>query len=470
MAMHLRARLLALRSEQRDAEGRFTGGDGNPDHLTQSEMDRRATEATRGMGTTPTGVCSHCSRLTNGPHMGELLGFMPDKSASTQRSERWSHGVCPQHYYETMVSRYRKHGMTHVQAARAADARVRVVVPQALLDKSGYVSPDVIARAKLADLLTRLRALQEFDMTLAPDILHLRMRLVALQVATTERGLSGGRIPIFAMGADGHVHFAGSTPGPEHQAFLDAVEKIKTEHAKVLSENPKALAHLTNAQKEAVKSFLPATTKIDSNLRRLGELDDPLDPIEAWNTFGGAAGLRTFLQNEQPGVLAGMLAHVNMPPGPTPKSASSKKMADAIISRLSAYYATPEAQRPALGKDSVATSLGTLGQLNDPLDPMEALRTYGAANLRQILMQEQPGTLSGMLRHSNMPPGASPKGNSKTALVNAIISRLQPAPAKAPSTAKTATATPLVPIRRYRTNVLDPLPRQICIPHQALWT
>jgi hypothetical protein len=74
----------------------------------------------------------------------------------------------------------------------------------------------------------------------------------------------------------------------------------------------------------------------DSLLR---QLDDPTDPVEAWQRFGGsAAQLFDVLRLEPTGVLEAMLAHRRMPAGPRPKGKSREKLAEAIAVRLEQSY------------------------------------------------------------------------------------------------------------------------------------
>jgi hypothetical protein len=75
---------------------------------------------------------------------------------------------------------------------------------------------------------------------------------------------------------------------------------------------------------------------------RLAQLSDPFDPIEAWNTFGGA-NLEDLLSREPPGVLEAMLRHARMPEGPKPRGKSSAALAKNIAQRLDAYLgASPD--------------------------------------------------------------------------------------------------------------------------------
>ena len=74
----------------------------------------------------------------------------------------------------------------------------------------------------------------------------------------------------------------------------------------------------------------------DSLLR---QLNDPTDPVEAWNRFGGsAAQLFDVLRLEPTGVLEAMLTHRHMPAGPKPKGKSREKLAEAIAVRMEQFY------------------------------------------------------------------------------------------------------------------------------------
>lgn len=74
----------------------------------------------------------------------------------------------------------------------------------------------------------------------------------------------------------------------------------------------------------------------DSLLR---QLNDPTDPIEAWNRFGGsAAQLLEVLRLEPTGVLEAMLTHRHMPAGQKPKGKSREKLAEAIAVRMEQFY------------------------------------------------------------------------------------------------------------------------------------
>lgn len=71
---------------------------------------------------------------------------------------------------------------------------------------------------------------------------------------------------------------------------------------------------------------------------QLKKLDDPFDPLEAWEKLGGAPGLQTILPYEATGILEAMLRHPNMPPGPKPKSSAKPTLAKTIIARLATHY------------------------------------------------------------------------------------------------------------------------------------
>lgn len=71
----------------------------------------------------------------------------------------------------------------------------------------------------------------------------------------------------------------------------------------------------------------------------LRQLNDPTDPVEAWNRFGGsAAQLFDVLRLEPTGVLEAMLTHRHMPAGPKPKGKSREKLAEAIAVRMEQSY------------------------------------------------------------------------------------------------------------------------------------
>ena len=71
----------------------------------------------------------------------------------------------------------------------------------------------------------------------------------------------------------------------------------------------------------------------------LRQLNDPTDPVEAWNRFGGsAAQLLEVLRLEPTGVLEAMLTHRHMPAGPKPKGKSREKLAEAIAVRMEQSY------------------------------------------------------------------------------------------------------------------------------------
>ena len=85
--------------------------------------------------------------------------------------------------------------------------------------------------------------------------------------------------------------------------------------------------------RKAVTEDVP---RADSLLR---QLDDPTDPVEAWNRFGGsAAQLLDVLRLEPTGVLEAMLAHQHMPAGPKPKGKSREKLAETIALRMEQHY------------------------------------------------------------------------------------------------------------------------------------
>ena len=68
-------------------------------------------------------------------------------------------------------------------------------------------------------------------------------------------------------------------------------------------------------------------------------MDDPTDPVEAWNRFGGSAvQLLDVLRLEPTGVLEAMLAHRHMPTGSKPKGKSREKLAEAIAVRMEQFY------------------------------------------------------------------------------------------------------------------------------------
>ncbi len=77
-------------------------------------------------------------------------------------------------------------------------------------------------------------------------------------------------------------------------------------------------------------------------------------------------------------------------------------------------------------KETKQTFESQLGKLDDPLDPFEAWEKLGGAEgLALILPNEQIGVLQGMLRHSNMPHGKPPRGNTNKAVSAAILERLK---------------------------------------------
>lgn len=72
--------------------------------------------------------------------------------------------------------------------------------------------------------------------------------------------------------------------------------------------------------------------RADSLLR---QLNDPADPLEAWQRFGAnAVQVFDVLRQEPAGVLEAMLNHRNMPPGPKVRGKSREKLAEAIAVRL----------------------------------------------------------------------------------------------------------------------------------------
>lgn len=331
MIEQLRARLLVLRAEDRDSQGRFTSsGPGNPDHLSQAEMDRRAADATRGLDAhTNPAICANCSKMLNGPQVGHDLGYMP-LHTDTPRPEHWSHSVCPQHHYQQLLDYYLGKGYTPAAAAVKADGLVRGSTPPELLAKTGYVGagkPETSAPPEITRLRARLLRIQERTMTLAPNILHLRMRLAALQMATDIRGgMSGGRIPIFAMGADGHVHFAGSTPGPSSYSKAaearNIIDRLTRYFATPEAERPALKA--SNAAKPVPLSTAPRTYK-NTDMSRL-------DPYITLLDFGPAQ-LRQALQGETQRTLRDGVKNVMARnPGTAPKSKTKNQdMIDYIV-------------------------------------------------------------------------------------------------------------------------------------------
>ncbi len=85
-------------------------------------------------------------------------------------------------------------------------------------------------------------------------------------------------------------------------------------------------------KKAAKKDDLPSLEP------QLQKLNDPFDPIEAWEKLGGVEGLKKILPYEPTGILETMLRHPNMPAGPKPKSNARASIAKNIIERLEAYF------------------------------------------------------------------------------------------------------------------------------------
>lgn len=72
---------------------------------------------------------------------------------------------------------------------------------------------------------------------------------------------------------------------------------------------------------------------------RLRQLEDPTDPMEAWQKFGqSAVDVLEILREEPTGVLEAMLRHPNMPPGPKVRAKSRDKIAEAIALRLEQHF------------------------------------------------------------------------------------------------------------------------------------
>lgn len=86
-------------------------------------------------------------------------------------------------------------------------------------------------------------------------------------------------------------------------------------------------------------SRTPANDNVPRADSLLRQLNDPTDPIEAWQRFGGsAAQLFDVLKEEPTGVMDMMLTHRNMPAGPKVRSKDRKKIAEAIAVRLEHHF------------------------------------------------------------------------------------------------------------------------------------
>lgn len=102
-----------------------------------------------------------------------------------------------------------------------------------------------------------------------------------------------------------------------------------------------------------------------------------------------------------------------------------------------------------------------------PLDPYQLLDIYGPDQLTQMLPVYGLATLRDMAKavSARNPGAAKPNLNKPESMIKYILdgvsSKLQPAPAQAPSTAKTATSRrtysqPLTPIARITDHTIDP--------------
>jgi hypothetical protein len=98
----------------------------------------------------------------------------------------------------------------------------------------------------------------------------------------------------------------------------------------------KPKASTTKGRSSSRTSANDNVPRADSLLRRL---NDPTDPIEAWQRYGGsAAQLFDVLREEPTGVLDNMLTHRNMPGGPKVRVKSRDKLAETIAVRLEQHF------------------------------------------------------------------------------------------------------------------------------------
>ena len=244
----------------------------------------------------------------------------------------------------------------HASKALAALTKMLIEQTKALITKG--------TQSSRIDVAEQIRSLQE-----------------RLTIAETQRsGLSGGRTPLFAMGADGRMHFAGSTAGSglhdaaipnakgsahmmaEHfasgksggahaplsdklQSLHDALAKIQTEHAQTLAEHPTAAKHLESARKSAAGEVKTPSLSMrrpgitaNSDTKPLNDMavNGRIDPVAAYQRFG-SDGLRAMLYAMPTGVLEDMMSHPDLPSGVANLPAQSHtkiSLANALVDHL----------------------------------------------------------------------------------------------------------------------------------------
>jgi hypothetical protein len=201
--------------QPRTADGRFGSTGGKPVDLLLNpgdDMGKYAKIIAKAAGNEEiVGQCSHCSRMLSGPLAGKRIGVIVRKNAwTTGLKTGFSHGVCRSCQKDWLIDVYTKKGLTPEQAtARATLFQAGKPIPDDLRTEA-----EKAQRAMTPDeAYALLRQAQAARLQLVRTRLALHILRVRMADETRYEGGLNGRIPLFAMGADGKMHFAGSTPG-----------------------------------------------------------------------------------------------------------------------------------------------------------------------------------------------------------------------------------------------------------------